>query len=66
MIATNPAACPQNHACPAVRFCPVGAIVQENIYSAPQIDHDLCTECGACTSVCSRVFARVADEVAVV
>ena len=65
MIVTNPDACPQNHACPAVRFCPAEAIVQESIYSAPRIDHELCTECGACTSICGRVFAKVAVEVGV-
>ncbi len=64
MIITNPLACPQNHACPAVRRCPVEAIVQDNIYSAPRIDQDLCTECGACSQVC-RVFTQVADQVAV-
>lgn len=64
MITTNPHACPQNHACPAVRFCPTGAIVQDDIYSVPRVDHDLCTECGACSSVC-RVFTQVADEVVV-
>jgi len=61
MIVTNPYACPQNHACPAVRRCPVGAIVQSDIRSAPRIDQDLCTECGACSGIC-RVFTLVSDE----
>jgi Fe-S-cluster-containing hydrogenase component 2 len=60
MINVNEAACPKNHPCPAVSYCPEGAIVQDDIYSAPRIDHELCTECGACTSVC-RVFSRVAE-----
>jgi ferredoxin len=64
MIITNPQFCPQNHACPAVRTCPEGAIVQDDIYSAPRVDQDLCTECGACSQTC-RVFTRVADEVLV-
>ena len=56
MIAVNEHACPQNHPCPAVRSCPVGAIIQDDIFSAPRIDHELCTECGACTrpAACSR------------
>jgi ferredoxin len=61
MIVTDPHACPQNHACPAVRRCPAGAIVQEDIFSAPRVDRDLCTDCGACAHIC-RVFAQVSDE----
>jgi ferredoxin len=64
MIVVNDRFCPQNHRCPAVSYCPQRAIVQEDIYSAPRIDHDLCTECGACTQVC-RTFSLVHDEVAV-
>lgn len=65
MIAVNANACPKNHPCPAVQYCPSGAIVQDNIYSAPRIDPELCTECGVCSSVCARVFKQVADQVAV-
>jgi Fe-S-cluster-containing hydrogenase component 2 len=64
MIAVNVHACPQNHPCPAVSYCPEGAIVQESIYAAPRIDRSLCTECGACTGVCP-VFSQVPDEVPV-
>lgn len=64
MIAVNQHACPQNHPCPAVGRCPVGAIIQDDIFSAPRIDNELCTECGACTRVC-RVFAQVPDQVGV-
>ena len=64
MIDVNAHACPQNHPCPAVQYCPEGAIVQASIYEAPRIDDDTCTECGACTSVC-RVFSQVGDEVGV-
>ena len=64
MISVNAAACPQNHPCPAVRLCPTGALTQDDVFSAPRLDQELCTECGACTSAC-RVFSRVADEVGV-
>jgi ferredoxin len=47
MIVVNDRFCPQNHRCPAVVYCPQGAIVQADIYSAPRVDHELCTECGA-------------------
>ena len=29
MLSVNPAYCPQNHRCPLVAACPVGAITQE-------------------------------------
>ncbi len=64
MIAVNQHFCPQNHACPAVGRCPVGALIQDSISSAPRIDRELCTECGACSQVC-RVFSRVSDNVGV-
>lgn len=64
MIAVNVHACPQNHPCPAVHHCPQGAIIQADIFSAPRVDHELCTECGACAQVC-RVFSQVPDEVGV-
>jgi ferredoxin len=64
MINVNVQACPQNHPCPAVNSCPEGAIIQDDIFTAPRIDHELCTDCGACTQAC-RVFTRVADEVGV-
>lgn len=64
MIQVNVQACAQNHPCPAVGYCPEGAIVQDDIYSAPRIDHELCTECGACIGVC-RVFSQVREEVGV-
>jgi Fe-S-cluster-containing hydrogenase component 2 len=64
VIVTNPDYCPQNHACPAARYCPAEAIVQDDIYSVPRVDHELCTECGACSHIC-RVFTQVSDKVEV-
>lgn len=43
--------CPQNHRCPLLRICPVGAISQEG-YSLPVFDADKCIECGKCAKVC--------------
>ncbi len=43
--------CPQNHPCPSVRVCPVGAIKQEG-YAAPIIDMDKCIKCMKCTRFC--------------
>ena len=39
--------CPQNHPCPAVKVCPVGALSQTG-FDAPVIDHDKCIKCGKC------------------
>ncbi len=47
----SPRACPQNHPCPIVRICPVGAISQQG-NGLPVIDEALCTECGKCTKYC--------------
>jgi len=43
--------CPQNHKCPAIKVCPVGAITQKG-FGLPAIDKDKCTECGECTDFC--------------
>ena len=45
--------CPQNHPCPAVPECPVGALTQEG-FKAPVVDEDTCTDCGKCAEVCPR------------
>lgn len=45
--------CPQNHPCPSVRICPVGALHQTG-FSAPTVDHDSCIACGKCTSFCPK------------
>ena len=41
--------CPQNHKCPAVNVCPVGALPQEG-FNAPKIDYDKCIKCGKCSN----------------
>ncbi len=43
--------CPQNHRCPAIRQCPVGAITQEG-YGLPAIDEDKCLHCSKCVKYC--------------
>ncbi len=43
--------CPQNHPCPSIRVCPVGALSQVG-YSAPVIDQKKCTKCGRCIRSC--------------
>ncbi len=52
MVDINSNYCPQNHSCPVVETCPYGAISQENSFSAPKVDDELCTECGICTAYC--------------
>ena len=51
-INVNPSRCPQNHPCPAVRVCPVGALSQRG-YAAPVVDPRKCTNCGRCTYACA-------------
>ena len=43
--------CPQNHPCPSIRVCPVGALVQ-NGYNAPTVDNDKCIGCEVCVKYC--------------
>jgi Fe-S-cluster-containing hydrogenase component 2 len=43
--------CPANHPCPAIRVCPVGAIVQKG-NGLPVIDEKACIKCGKCLRVC--------------
>ena len=45
--------CPQNHKCPAVKVCPVGALSQKDFF-APVIDYDKCIECGKCSNFCPK------------
>ena len=41
--------CPQNHKCPAVSVCPVGALSQDG-FDAPKIDYSKCIRCGKCSN----------------
>ena len=50
-LVVNKKRCPQNHACPAVRVCPVGALTQ-NGYKAPIVNADKCIKCGKCVRFC--------------
>ena len=45
--------CPQNHKCPAVNVCPVGALSQKD-FEAPKIDHNKCIRCGKCSNFCPK------------
>lgn len=45
--------CPQNHKCPAIKTCPVGALSQEG-FSAPKIDYSKCIKCGKCSNFCPK------------
>jgi Fe-S-cluster-containing hydrogenase component 2 len=51
-IVINKNMCPQNHPCPTVNICPVGAITQSSPFSAPEINEEKCTGCGICTTTC--------------
>lgn len=45
--------CPQNHKCPAVNICPMGALSQSG-FNAPVIDYDKCIACGKCSNFCPK------------
>ena len=50
-ITVNKRFCPQNHPCPSVRVCPVGALSQKG-FGAPEIDYNKCVSCGKCVRYC--------------
>lgn len=50
-LKVNQSLCPQNHRCPMIPLCPVGAISQEG-YGLPKIDKEKCIECGRCARIC--------------
>lgn len=45
--------CPQNHKCPAVNVCPVGALSQKE-NEAPKVDYNKCIKCGKCANFCPK------------
>lgn len=50
-LVVNKNRCPQNHPCPSVKVCPVGALKQSG-FNAPVADHDKCIRCGKCVKFC--------------
>ena len=53
--------CPQNHKCPAVKVCPVGALSQKD-FSVPIIDYDRCIKCGKCSNFCPKMALVLIEE----
>jgi len=51
ILKVYPSRCPQNHPCPAVRVCPVGALSQRG-FAAPTVDYSKCIACGKCPLAC--------------
>lgn len=45
--------CPQNHKCPSVKICPVGALKQDGV-KAPTVDYEKCICCGKCVQFCPK------------
>ncbi|NTV41363.1 MAG: 4Fe-4S binding protein [Candidatus Moranbacteria bacterium] len=43
--------CPQDHPCPLLGICPVGAISQVG-YDLPRLDEEKCVSCGGCVVSC--------------
>jgi len=50
-LTISPMSCPQNHRCPLLRVCNIGAISQDS-YGLPVIDEEKCIECGKCIKFC--------------
>jgi len=53
MITIDENKCPQNHRCPAIAICNVGAITQ-NGFGLPVINQKLCVGCGRCIKFCPK------------
>ena len=52
--------CPQNHKCPAVNVCPVGALTQKE-FEAPKIDYDKCIKFVKCSNFCPKKALRLEE-----
>jgi len=50
-ITVDALSCPQNHRCPAMRMCPVGAISQDG-FGLPVVDQEKCIHCKKCLRFC--------------
>jgi ferredoxin len=50
-IAVDLKCCPQNHPCPALKVCPVGALSQKD-FNAPVVDAAKCIDCKKCVRFC--------------
>ena len=53
MLQVIVANCPQDHKCPSVGICPVGALSQKD-FNAPEVDHEVCIRCGKCSDFCPK------------
>lgn len=51
VLKVNENRCPQNHPCPSVKVCPVGALSQKGFH-APAVDESKCIKCGKCVKFC--------------
>lgn len=51
--------CPQNHRCPSIKVCTVGAIRQTG-FNAPTIDQEKCIKCEMCVMYCpmGAIYAK--------
>lgn len=59
-IVVNRQKCPQDHKCPSMAVCPMGAISQKDIYSLPVVDKEKCVVCGKCIQFCPKgAFEKV-------
>ncbi|MEG1613056.1 MAG: 4Fe-4S ferredoxin [Clostridia bacterium] len=54
--------CPQNHLCPSVKVCPVGALLQ-NGFNAPTVDDKKCICCGKCVKFCPKQVFSIIDKI---
>jgi len=52
--------CPQNHKCPSMKVCPVGAI-QQNGNELPTIDEKKCIICKKCIKFCPKGAFKVEE-----
>lgn len=52
--------CPQNHRCPMIDTCPVGAISQEG-FALPAVDPEICISCGDCVAKCGKEAMSLDD-----